>query len=164
MKTVYLIRHAKSSWTDPYLTDHDRPLNARGKRDAPIMATVLQRKGVKPDIFVSSTAKRARKTASKFVKAYGVNKHEIVTTKALYHASIEAIVKVIKKLPETATTAVLFGHNPGFTDFVNAANGSYIDNVPTCGIVGLECAIESWEDFHLDTASQIAFYYPKMFV
>ncbi|PHI19223.1 phosphohistidine phosphatase [Lewinellaceae bacterium SD302] len=164
MKTIYLVRHAKSSWSNLELADHDRPLNDRGKRDAPIMATVLRGKGVTPDLFVSSTAKRARRTARKFTRAYGLAKSDLIKTPELYHASIREITRVIKALPEEASTVVLFGHNPGFTDFANAIQGSYIENVPTCGIVGLTSEIDNWRDFTTDRAKRVAFYYPKMFV
>src|SRR5687768_6122328 len=100
MKTLILVRHAKSSWDTPGLSDFDRPLNERGKKDAPEMAERLKEKGLKPDVFVSSPAKRARRTARFFAEAFGVEKGDIVLVEDLYMATEEAFIKAIKGLKD----------------------------------------------------------------
>jgi phosphohistidine phosphatase len=162
MKSLFLIRHAKSSWSDSSLHDHDRPLNERGKRDGPRMAKWIHSQGAQPDAIVSSTAKRARKTAQYFAKAFGVDKGDIERRSAIYEASTRALLQVIQELDDEWETVFLFGHNPGFTDLANLFPGDYIDNVPTCGIVRLEADVDSWKDFGPQSAEQRAFYYPKM--
>ena len=118
LKTLLLIRHAKSSWDDAGLTDYERPLNERGKKDAPAMAEKLYERGIKIDAFVTSPARRARKTAEQFAKRYKKEKEDLLLKTELYMASDEAFNSVIEKLNDDIDCVAIFSHNPGITDFV----------------------------------------------
>ena len=100
MKTLYLIRHAKSSWDDTNLDDFERPLNKRGKKDAPNMAKRLKEKGGTPDFMISSPAVRAFDTCKEFAKILGYDKNKIKTDKRLYHADEDQILTVIRELKD----------------------------------------------------------------
>src|SRR5947209_3044939 len=119
MKTLIVVRHAKSSWSDADKDDHDRPLNSRGKKDAPEMAKRLRKRDIKVDLFLSSTALRARTTAAYFADEYDVSKKDIVLEEKLYLAPAEAYYEVLSKLDNKHDTVAVFGHNPGITAFVN---------------------------------------------
>lgn len=165
MKEIYFIRHAKSSWDDPSLTDHDRPLNNRGKRDAPRMAHRLVGLGTSPDGILTSTAKRAKRTARAFREAFGLGKANVIEREELYHAGPRQIEAAIQRLPADWKTVLVFGHNPGYTDVANALqHNNYIDNVPTCGIVGARIDVDDWQKFSLKAATRTTFLYPKQVV
>ena len=162
MKHVYLVRHAKSSWADPDLKDHDRPLNARGRSDAPRMAARLKKDGVQIDGILTSSAKRARQTAQAFADAYGMGKDGILKEKKLYHAGPKTIERCIQQLPDDWDTVLVFGHNPGYTEAANALkNDDYIGNLPTCGIVGSKSDTKKWNKWKLSDAKRTLFYSPK---
>lgn len=164
MKTIYLIRHAKSSWADWSLPDHDRPLNDRGKRDAPFMAAKLREQGFQLDGILTSTAKRARRTAKAFRQAFALEKNQEMRQKALYHADPDAIEEQIRQLPAEWDWVAVFGHNPGFTYLANRSPGGYIDNVPTCGITACQQDISSWADWSTADSERLFFWYPKMWL
>ncbi|MBS1573825.1 MAG: histidine phosphatase family protein, partial [Bacteroidetes bacterium] len=132
MKTLLLIRHAKSSWDDLAMSDFERPLNDRGKRDAPMMARRLTDKKIAIDFFVSSPAKRAKKTAIFFAKEYGVEENDIVFKTELYAAPKDVFYEVIEKLDNSSSHVALFSHNPGITDFANSLTNVRADDMPTC--------------------------------
>jgi len=160
MKTLYFIRHAKSSWDDPMLDDHDRPLNKRGRRDGPVMARRLLGIDVAPDGILSSTAKRARQTAGYFKDVLTVE--NAIYFRELYHAWPTTIETQVRNLPDEWDTVLVFGHNPGYTDLANKLkNDLYVGNVPTCGIIGARSGVEEWKDFSLADAQRIAYMYPK---
>ncbi len=161
MKIVYLIRHAKSSWKDMSLKDIDRPLNKRGKRDAPFMGNLLKEQGVMPDMLISSPANRAYTTACHFAEALGIPKAEIIQEPRIYEAWTADILEIIQQQPEDRQTIFLFGHNPTFTSFANSFTKNYIDNVPTCGIVRIDAEIDHWKAFSEQTAKVISFQFPK---
>ncbi|MEL6139994.1 MAG: histidine phosphatase family protein [Bacteroidota bacterium] len=163
MKRIYFVRHAKSSWDHPELSDHDRPLNKRGIRDAPLMAQLLVARGHQLDGLVSSTAKRAWSTALVFADACQIEEAAILSRSELYHASPSQIIEVIRQLPEDWHQIALFGHNPGFTDLANRFKGDYIDNVPTCGIVCAQSEVTSWGNWKAANCTRPLFYYPKQF-
>jgi phosphohistidine phosphatase len=161
MKTVILIRHAKSSWDDPSMSDFDRPLNDRGKKDAPEMAARLLKRKQKLDAFISSPAKRAKKTAAIFAKEYGIDKDELVLVDKLYHASERDFLEVISQLPETLENIAVFSHNPGLTDFVNTLTDKIrTDNVPTCGMFAVSFE-GNWQMFKDAPKEFLFFDYPK---
>lgn len=164
MKTVYFIRHAKSSWSDMSLSDFDRPLNKRGKRDAPLMAQKLHEMGVKPDAIVSSTANRAITTARHFATVLGIEKRDIIKTPSIYEAYYKTVLDIVQNQSNKLKTILVFGHNPAFTSVANSFNGEYIANVPTCGIVKVTADVDNWEDFNEETGNLEAFYYPKQFL
>jgi phosphohistidine phosphatase len=146
MKTLILVRHAKSSWTDPSLSDHDRPLNERGRRDAPFMGKVLADRGIKPDAILSSSAVRAFETAKFFAGALGWEPASIAVRPEIYHADSEAMLELIAGLDDAAETVLIFGHNPIFTYLANLFTDRYLDNLPTCGIFAVEFAVEHWSE------------------
>jgi phosphohistidine phosphatase len=146
-KQLILIRHAKSDWSSPSPGDFDRPLNERGKKDAPEMAQRLLDKKIKIDAFISSPAKRAKKTASIFAKAYNRGKDEIIFIEELYLASGEIFYDILSRTDNRFDSIAIFSHNPGITDFANSLTDTRIDNIPTCGIFAVRSAIKNWSDF-----------------
>lgn len=146
-KTLILVRHAKSSWDDNSLPDFDRPLNDRGKGDAPVMARKLRDQKVKIDAFFSSPAQRAKKTASIFAKEYDTNKKDINLVPELYEAEVQDFYEVIGKVDRDYQNIAVFSHNPGITDFANSLTETRIDNIPTCGIFAIRVDSKKWSDF-----------------
>ena len=161
MKTLCLVRHAKSSWEDTALDDYDRPLNERGKKDARLMGNILQQQHILPDLMLSSPAKRAFSTAKKIAKAIGYNKENIQTDKKIYHAGLEQLLAIIQALPASEHSVMLVGHNPGLTDLSNLLCRKHIDNIPTCGVVCIEFDIETWNLVMPESGRFIFFDYPK---
>jgi phosphohistidine phosphatase len=161
-KTLLLIRHAKSSWDVSTLNDFERPLNDRGKKDAPIMARRLIHKKINIDAFVSSPAKRAKKTAELFCQEYGKNENEIIFLTKLYHASPDIFFEVIAELDNNFNTVAIFSHNIGITEFVNLlAKDVKIDNMPTCSIFAVKINAKKWADFKNVKRDFLFFDYPK---
>lgn len=147
MKTLCLIRHAKSSWDDPFLDDIDRPLNNRGRKDAPRMGQRLKEKDIHPDLLLSSPADRALSTCLIIAEKIGFNPQHVHVDRRLYHADEEQILSVVRSFNDANDEVIVFGHNPGLTDFVNRLNSSLVtDNVPTCGIVCMTLHVDSWKD------------------
>ncbi|MFB7842960.1 histidine phosphatase family protein [Microbacterium sp. NPDC056052] len=142
MKTLLLARHAKSDWETAGLRDHDRPLNARGRRDTPMMARRLRDDGVGLQRIVSSSAIRARSTADEYAAAFEL---AVVEETALYAASARTILAVASALPDAVEVAMLVGHNPGMADAVAELTGFFVE-FPTCAIA--ECAVDvaSWSE------------------
>jgi len=163
MKQLILVRHAKSSWNNPSLTDHDRPLNSRGKRDAPRMAEYLYEQIHQIDVLISSTAVRAQLTAKEFKDKFEADLQHTETEEDLYHASAGEILDIVRGISDNYHSAMIFGHNPGFTQFANNYATKWIDNVPTCGIVGIDFNVRSWSELGEKNGTVIYFYYPKMF-
>ena len=163
MKTVYFVRHAKSSWKDHSLADIDRPLNKRGQRDAPFMAKLLRGQNISVDQLVASPANRAFTTATHFAEAFGMEKSDILVLKDIYEAYPGKILQIIRAFTNDWNTVLMFGHNPAFTDVVNLFADRYIDNVPTCGIVRVDARIDDWSNFDEQNAKVAAFHYPKQY-
>ena len=164
MKTLLLIRHAKSSWDDPGLSDFERPLNERGKKDAPAMAERLYERGIKIDSFISSPARRARKTAEQFAKKYKKDKDDLVLKTELYMASDEAFNSVVEKLNDNMDCVAIFSHNPGITEFANGLTDARTDNIPTCGIFAISIEAKKWAKFKEAKKKFLFFDYPKALV
>ncbi|MEA3418054.1 MAG: histidine phosphatase family protein [Campylobacterota bacterium] len=152
-KTLYLLRHAKSSWKDLSIRDFNRPLNKRGKRDAPFMAKLMQKKGIHPDIILSSPAKRAKTTAKHFAKAL---ESELLLDEAIYEASPSTLRRVIREAFGSYDEVMLVGHNPSLTMLCNELSDHFIDNIPTAGIVGIEFTSGGF-----NKGNVIFFEYPK---
>ena len=161
MKTVLLVRHAKSSWDDITLSDFERPLNDRGKKNAPEMAERLLKKKIAMDTFISSPAKRAKKTAEAFAKVYTKDKEDVILFPALYEAQHENFLQAIEEAPRHATNLALFSHNPGITDFVNSLTEVRIDNMPTCSIFAVKVNIQDWREFREAKKEFYFFDFPK---
>ena len=161
MKTLILVRHAKSDWDTPSLGDFDRPLNDRGKRDAPVMAQRLLDKKVKIDAFISSPAKRAKKTATVFAEAYDKKKDDILFIDDLYGAEENVFYNVIADVSNKFDHIAIFSHNPGITGFANLISNTRIDNIPTCGVFAIKVEANKWSDFK-DAKKEFWFFdYPK---
>lgn len=162
MKTLYLIRHAKSSWDDLSLEDFERPLNTRGKQDAPKMGKRLKKLKIMPDLVVSSPAKRAAKTAKKITKEIGYAAEDIAFIDNLYHASMNDLLHIVQNIPSSVDNLMLFGHNPGLTDFANAVCENDIDNIVTAGVYTLQFEVNDWNQIKFNKKGKLLFYdYPK---
>ena len=161
MKTLLLIRHAKSSWANAELTDFERPLNERGKYDAPLMAKRIKNKKIAIDLFVSSPANRAKKTAKIFMHEFGAKEKRLLTMAALYEASINNFYEVVQNLNNKDDTVALFAHNPGITDFINSLKCSPVYDMPTCGVYAFKIKTKNWIDFKNSDKEFLFFDYPK---
>ena len=161
MKTLLLVRHAKSDWGNPALEDFERPLNERGKRDAPAMAKRLLGKKIPIDAIISSTAKRAAKTAKAFAEAYQLKKSRLFFTDELYMAGDAAFYTTVENADDKFESLALFSHNPGITYFANEMTNARIDNIPTCGVFAIKVNTDTWKDFKKATKEFWFFDYPK---
>jgi phosphohistidine phosphatase len=161
MKKLLLIRHAKSSWADAGMDDFDRPLNERGKVDAPSMAKRLLNKEVKIDAFMSSTANRAQKTCALFMKEYGIDKEQMLLQPELYLAPPEVFIKCIEEIDDQIKTIAVVAHNPGITDFANSLTQTKVDDMPTCAVYAVEIATDKWKKFRTAKKEFCFFEYPK---
>jgi phosphohistidine phosphatase len=144
MKTLLLLRHAKSDWDDPSLRDFDRPLAARGERDAPRIGKAFRKRVPVPDLIISSPAARARATIEAVIKAAKLNLR-IRFDEAVYGASSSELMTLIRRLPDESACVLLVGHNPGFEDMVERLTGSH-ERMPTAALACIEFQIDRWED------------------
>lgn len=160
-KTLFLIRHAKSSWDHAGLADHDRPLNKRGQHDAPMMGQRLLTRNTAPDQIYSSTALRALSTARAMASELGLDPDAIITDQDLYLASASELLHRVQHFDDAADCCFLVSHNPGITSFANRLANLDIDNVPTCGIVELNMNIQHWPEAQWGRARLLDFDYPK---
>lgn len=161
MKSLVLIRHAKSSWDNPEVVDHERPLNERGLRNAPEMGTRLKKSSVEYDALISSTAVRAQQTAEIIANSLGWPIREISFGSNLYHASATELQNFISHLTNDYFNVALFGHNPGMTNLVTNLWGLPIDNIPTCGMVRLEFSENCWKEVSSAIPVQAQIDFPK---
>ena len=161
MKRLTLLRHAKSSWSQPGLSDHDRPLNQRGLRDAPIMGRRLTTHGVRPSLILTSSARRARETVRLVAREIGYPIEFLQTEKSLYLADPETILEVIEVQDDTFSDILVCIHNPGITELANRLSGQRIDNVPTSGMVIIEIDTDCWSTIASSGCRFIGFDYPK---
>lgn len=144
MKTLYVVRHAKSSWDDPSLTDHDRPLLKKGIEKTKKINQFLSQNIKCPDLMLSSTAIRAKATAELIAKALQYPNENILTTQSLYHADTVEVFNELYAIPNNIQSVMIFGHNPGLTYFVNQFLRPTIDNLPTSGVVSIEFITDNW--------------------
>ena len=159
MKKLYLIRHAKSDWSNPSLEDFDRPLNKRGEKNAPFMATILKQKNANPDLIISSPAYRTKKTA-KLIKKGIAFKGEILYDEHLYEASLKTILEIINFIEDGYDDVIIVGHNPS----LNMLAFYFLDfnkNIPTTGIIEIEFNCNSWREVKRNNANFVSFEYPK---
>ncbi|MDH3585076.1 MAG: histidine phosphatase family protein [Phycisphaerae bacterium] len=161
MKTLFLLRHAKSSWNQAGLTDRQRPLNRRGRRDAPEMGRRLARRDIGPDLIVSSPAERALTTAKIVAEQLGRDPARVLIDTDIYAASVPDLLQVIRDFDPSHACILLVGHNPALTDTVNHLTGSVIPNVPTCGLAEIEMAEDAWASAGENSARLVNFDYPK---
>jgi phosphohistidine phosphatase len=160
MKQLIIVRHAKSDWGNPDLRDFDRPLNKRGKANAPEMAHRLVKKQIKPQLIVSSPALRALTTAKFFADTWQITLEEIQYEPRIYEASENTLLNVINNFDNSYDHIAMFGHNPGLTDLVNYLDG-HIYEMPTCSVVILEFPFNDWAMISNGTARVLLFDYPK---
>ena len=160
MKSIFLNRHAKSAWDNPSLRDFDRPLNDRGKTDAPRMAKKFVQREKSIDLIVSSPAKRAFSTAKKFAKALGIKKKEITKDKRIYEASIPQLLQVINELDDSKNRVMIFGHNTTFSEMVGYLCGHNVF-MATCAVVRIDFDIDSWEEVSQGNGQFMYLDFPK---
>ncbi len=162
MKTLYLLRHAKSSWAEPGLPDRERPLNPRGRRNAPAMARRLNDKGARLDQAITSPARRALETLRFFTESLGVPAARVRVEEMLYGATAEVWLRLIQQLDEAWQTVMMAGHNPAITELAHVLGRADIVNVPTCGILECRYRGEYWGNMGEDVdCLTIGFDYPK---
>lgn len=160
MKKIILLRHGKSAWNNPNLTDHDRPLADRGLDNVSEMGFRLKEKGIAPDLILSSTATRASQTAEILAEVLHTPKSKIVYDKNLYHASYTTILKCIQRQDDTLELIIVVGHNPGMNDFIDFFGGDF-DNLPTAGLYGILVDSEHWVKLRPENAKFWFIDYPK---
>jgi phosphohistidine phosphatase len=161
MKTLTLIRHAKSSWKHPDTRDIDRPLNKRGKQDAPLMGVRLGMRKLRPDLIVTSPARRAMSTAVAIAEAVDYPVADIHTDERIYDAWVDDLWSVIREVPDAHQRIYLIGHNPGFNLLAESITGEDVSHFPTCGVVHLELELDAWKAVGENTARLVFFDYPK---
>ena len=155
------MRHAKSSWDEPQVADFDRTLNERGRKDAPEMGKRLHEAGFVPQLMVSSTAKRARKTATLVAEQIQYDVKNIEFESDIYEADIADLLFIIRNFPDEYSRIMMVGHNPAFTGLVGYLSDTLIENLPTAGMALLTFKVESWQQVNTQTASLKWFDYPK---
>ncbi len=161
MKTLTLVRHAKSSWKDASLRDRDRPLNKRGHRDAPVMGKRLHEHGIRPSLIVSSPARRAWTTAKIFAKELSYPREFLQRDENLYLASVDRILDVIVAQDEGFNSLMIVGHNPGFTDFANFLSPGLTHNLPTAGVVSVSIDQDHWNLYEQPKTELLVHDWPK---
>lgn len=161
MKRILIIRHAKSSWADIGQRDFDRPLNARGLHDAPEMARRLMKRKIIIDAFISSEANRALSTTKLMMQEMKMMEDQLIVKKDLYHAPPSVILSSIQQCDNQFESIAIVCHNPGITEFANLIKGLSIDNVPTCGVLGLQSDVKEWEEVSIKNLFFDFFDYPK---
>ena len=161
MKTLTLLRHAKSSWKDTSLADRDRPLNKRGERDAPVMGQRIQNAGIRPSLIVSSPAVRAWRTAKIVAKALNYPREFLQREEDLYLASLDDLLDVVMAQDTGFNSVMVVGHNPGLTDFANFLSPGLTNNVPTAGVVAVQFERDDWNLYERPKTELLYYDFPK---
>lgn len=156
MKTLYLVRHAKSSWEHDVI-DHQRPLKTRGVKDCKLVSEKVKTEIIPPQKIISSDAARALSTAGYFKKALGIGDIDFSTNHDLYDFGGQNVMLIIKELDDSWDRVMLVGHNHAFTSIANMLGNKYIDNVPTCGFIMIEFNIDNWKKIKTGTTVKIVF-------
>ena len=154
MRTLLLLRHAKSSWDDAGLRDHDRPLNERGLAAAPRIGRLLVELGRVPDLVLSSTAARARATAESVAEASGIDRDDVMFVENLYLAPPGTIVDVVRKQAQDAQCVLVVAHNPGLEDLVESLAG-HAEAFPTAALAAFSLEIDDWRDLALMSPNRL---------
>ena len=162
MKKLLLIRHAKSSWKDSALADIERPLNKRGKSEAPLMAKRLKKLNILPDLILCSPARRAVSTAKKIAQVLEVPRKAIVYERLIYQGDASMLLKMVQQIDDSYNQVFLIGHNPDLTSFAWKLALFEGENIPTCGIVSIHFECDSWKDVQHGMGKVMFFDYPKM--
>ena len=161
MKTLYLLRHAKSSWNFDELSDQERPLNDRGRDDAPHMGQALAKRNICPDLVVSSPAVRALSTAVLVCREMNYSHEKIAVEPSIYGADMDGLLGIIHDLPDTAASVLLVGHNPTITDTANALSPSSLNDMPTAAVVCLHFACDAWAEVSKANAEFYFYDFPR---
>lgn len=162
MKTIYIVRHAKSSWDEPGLSDHDRPLIAAGIKKTNLVIDYLKAKKVMPGLIITSTARRAKDTALLVADGLGYPYSKIIFDEKIYHASPNSIMDELYALDDQINSVMIFGHNPTLTYFVNQFLEPTIANLPTSGVVAIEFDTDKWVEIAAAKYRNWFSVYPKM--
>lgn len=163
MKELTLLRHAKSSWDNPGLADHERPLNKRGERDAPVMGGRIREAAIRPSLIVSSPAVRAWTTARIVAREIAYPLEFLQRERDLYHAGLQTLIEVAGRQDAGFNSLMMVGHNPGLTQFANFLVPGLTSNVPTCGVVTVSLDIDDWDVNAASSIKLIAYDYPKKY-
>jgi phosphohistidine phosphatase len=161
LKRLFLIRHAKSSWSNLKISDFDRPLNKRGKQEAPFVAQRLAKEGVCPDALISSPAKRAKATAEIVARGVKYPVKEIHYVNSVYTSETKDLLRVLQKIDDKIQTAFVVGHNYAITDLAVMLTSVYITKIPTAGVVAMDLAIDSWAETGAGKGGMLFFDYPE---
>ncbi|WP_035565703.1 SixA phosphatase family protein [Hymenobacter sp. IS2118] len=161
MKTLYLLRHAKSSWSFDELSDQERPLNDRGRDDAPAMGQALAKRRICPDLVVSSPAVRAMSTAVLVAREMQYPHDKIVVEAGIYGADVDQLLAVIHDLPDAADIVLLVGHNPTITETANALSPNSVNDMPTAAVVCLRFTCEQWSEVGKANAEFYFYDFPR---
>jgi len=159
MKTLFILRHAKSSWDDPDLADFDRPLNDRGRKAAPFMGRLMQRNGFVPSVILSSPALRARETAM-LVKADAASNAEMEFEDRIYEASPQTLLQVASGIDNRYESAMIVGHNPGMEGFIRFLTGK-LESMPTAALAVIDLDISKWEQIDAESGRLRKIFRPK---
>lgn len=163
MKTLYLVRHAKSDWGNENLKDIDRPLNQRGYNDAYLLSKQFAKEQAHPELIITSTATRAYSTCTIFARALNYKEENILLVPQIYEAPVDSILSSIATIDDKTNSLMVFGHNPGFTNTFNEISDSDIDDLPTCGILGIKFDIKSWNEIYTKRGKAFLSLFPKNF-
>lgn len=161
MKKLVLIRHAKSDWHSNAATDFERPLNKRGRKNAPIMGKRLAERGCSPDLLLSSPAQRARETAEAIAEQFNLTAADITFEQSIYEASLATLTKLVHSLDDELENVILIGHNPGVSELGEWLTDDAPEWLPTCGLLALELTIDVWSEASAGCAFLAAYDYPK---
>ncbi len=161
MKTLTIVRHAKSSWNEPGLSDRERPLNKRGQRDAPRMGKRIADAGIRPSLIVSSPAKRAWTTAQLIAEELSYPVEFLQRENSLYLASLNDILDVIVDQDDGFNSLMVVGHNPGLTNMVNFLSPGITGNLPTAGVVSVTIDQDHWKIYEQPNTELILHDCPK---
>ncbi len=161
MKTIYLVRHAKSDWGSEHTSDFDRTLNERGMKAAPFMASLLKEKKVHPELVIASPAIRALTTAEIFCNILGYPKEKIEKRIEIYEGGAGRLLNIVQQITDNCSTAMIFGHNPTMTAFSNLLSGGGIDSLVTCAVVRIDLDIKSWSNAEAETGKLVWYDFPK---
>jgi phosphohistidine phosphatase len=160
MKTLILVRHAKAEILPIGKTDFERKLTGSGKDDAEKMAALLAKKEKLPEVFISSTAKRAMSTCKRFVKAFDAYKSQLHEQPKIYEASAQTLLEIVQDIDDHFLSAIMFGHNPGFTQLACYLSGDNNLEMPTCGVAVIELDVTEWSRADQGKGKLKAFYKP----
>lgn len=161
MKTLILVRHAKSDWNDPMLSDFERTLNPRGMQDAPEMAKRFVERGIRPELIITSPAVRALTTCQIFAKTIGYSENQIQMNQGIYDAGAREVMEIVSQIDESINTAMLFGHNPAISNLATYLSSIHFGEVPTCSVICIEFQTNKWGDILKKTGKLNFFDYPK---